>query len=301
MSIALAHDEACMSNPDQTQRFLFDNTHIRGEITGLQRSYHDVLTKHNYPEPVRLLLGEFMAAVALLSDTLKFDGTLSLQVRGAGQVRMLMAECRDNRALRAIAQYNDDFSADQALLGNGQLAITIEPKNGKRYQGIVSINDGDHSLSHALEDYFRQSEQIRTRVWLFADAQIATGLLLQAMPHSASEGSLEVDDDAWNRVVHLAETLTPEEMLTLDNTTVLQRLFHEEEVRVYEARSLEFECTCTRERCANAILMLGEEEAQGVVAEQGEIRSDCQFCHQHYRFGPEDVTELFESYKQQLN
>lgn len=290
-----------MSNPDQTQRFLFDHTHIRGEITGLQRSYQDVLAKHNYPEPVRLLLGEFMAAVALLSDTLKFDGTLSLQVRGAGQVRMLMAECRDNRALRAIAQYNDDFSADQALLGNGQLAITIEPKNGKRYQGIVSINDGDHSLSHALEDYFRQSEQIRTRVWLFADTQIATGLLLQAMPHSASEGSMEVDDDAWNRVVHLAETLTADEMLRLDNTTVLQRLFHEEEVRVYEARPLEFECTCTRERCANAILMLGEEEAQAVVAEQGEIHSDCQFCHQHYRFAPEDVTELFESYKQQLN
>lgn len=290
-----------MSNPDQTQRFLFDNTHIRGEITGLQRSYQEVLAKHNYPEPVRLLLGEFMAAVALLSDTLKFDGTLSLQVRGAGQVRMLMAECRDNRALRAIAQYNDDFSTDQALLGNGQLAITIEPKNGKRYQGIVSINDGDRSLSQALEDYFRQSEQIRTRVWLFADQQVATGLLLQAMPHSASEGSLEVDDDAWNRVVHLAETLTAGEMLALDNTTVLQRLFHEEDVRVYEARPLAFECTCTRERCANAILMLGEEEAKSVVAEQGEIRSDCQFCHQHYRFAADDVTALFESYRQQLN
>jgi molecular chaperone Hsp33 len=248
-----------------------------------------------------LLLGEFLAAVALLSDTLKFDGTLSLQVRGAGQVRMLMAECRDNRALRAIAQYNDDFSPEQELLGNGQLAITIEPKNGKRYQGIVSINDGEHSLSQALEDYFRQSEQIRTRVWLYADSHVATGLLLQAMPHSASEGSLEVDDEAWSRVTHLADTITAEEMLTLDNTTVLQRLFHEETVRVYEERPLMFECTCTRERCANAILLLGEEEAHAVVAEQGEIRSDCQFCHQHYRFDRDDVTALFESYRQQLN
>jgi molecular chaperone Hsp33 len=290
-----------MSNPDQTQRFLFDNTHVRGEITGLQRSYQEVLSKHNYPEPVQLLLGEFLAAVALLSDTLKFDGTLSLQVRGAGQVRMLMAECRDNRALRAIAQYNDDFSPEQELLGNGQLAITIEPKNGKRYQGIVSINDGEHSLSQALEDYFRQSEQIRTRVWLYADPHVATGLLLQAMPHSASEGSLEVDDEAWNRVTHLAETITAAEMLTLDNNTVLQRLFHEETVRVYEQRPLMFECTCTRERCANAILLLGEEEAHAVIAEQGEIRSDCQFCHQHYRFDRDDVTALFESYRQQLN
>jgi molecular chaperone Hsp33 len=290
-----------MSNPDQTQRFLFDQTNIRGEITGLQRSYQEVLSRHNYPEPVRLLLGEFLAAVALLSDTLKFDGTLSLQVRGAGQVRMLMAECRDNHALRAIAQYHDDFSPDQPLLGNGQLAITIEPKNGKSYQGIVSINDADLSLSHALQDYFRQSEQIRTRVWLYADPQLATGMLLQAMPHSASEGSLEIDDDAWNRVTHLAETITAEEMLALDNTTILRRLFHEEEVRVYEERSLVFECTCTRERCATAILMLGEEEAMSVVAEQGDVHSDCQFCHQQYRFSADDITELFDSYKQRLN
>ena len=289
-----------MSNPDQTQRFLFDDTPLRGEITGLQQSYRDVLDKHNYPEPVRHLLGQFMAAVALLSDTLKFEGTLSLHVRGAGQVRMLMAECRDHQALRAIAQYTDDFSPNDPLLGQGQLAITIEPKRGKRYQGIVPIDD-DHTLARALEGYFRQSEQIRTRIWLEADDRSAAGMLVQAMPVSASEGSLEIkDDDAWDRVTHLADTLTPEELLGLDNETILHRLFHEEKVRLFPQRSLRFECTCSRERCGEAILTLGYEEASQIVAEEGAIHSDCQFCHEHYRFEQDDVDALFEQQRQRL-
>ena len=291
-----------MSNPDQTQRFLFEHTHIRGELTGLHHSYQEVLSKHNYPEPVKQLLGEFMAAVALLSDTLKFRGTLSLQVRGAGQVRMLMAECRNHEALRAIAQYNDDFSPDAAMLGKGQMAITIEPENGKRYQGVVSIDDDQHRLNRALEDYFRQSEQIRTRVWLAADGHQAAGLLLQAMPQSASEGSLELkDDDAWDRVVHLADTLTESEMLSLDNSTLLFRLFHEEDVRVFPERELRFECTCNRERCGNAILTLGQQEAEQIVAEEGYIHSDCQFCHEQYRFDQADIEALFADNRHRMN
>lgn len=291
-----------MSSPDQTQRFLFDQSQIRGEITGLSQSYLDVLDKHNYPEPVQRLLGEFMAAVALLSDTLKFEGRLSLQVRGAGQVRMLMAECRNHEAVRAIAQYTDDFSDQAPLLGQGQMAITIEPDQGKRYQGIVPIDDDDQSLSRAVEDYFRQSEQIRTRLWLAADGQRAGGVLIQAMPESASEGSLEnPDTDAWDRVTHLADTLTDEELLQLDNPTLLHRLFHEEQLRLFESHELRFECTCSRERCANAILTLGEEEALNVVAEEGVLHSDCQFCHQQYRFDRDDITALFADYRQNLN
>lgn len=291
-----------MSNPDQTQRFLFEQTHLRGEVTGLQQSYRDVLEKHNYPEPVQALLGQFMAAVALLSDTLKFEGTLSLQVRGNGQVRMLMAECRDHEALRAIAQYTDDFSANEPLLGAGQMAITIEPKQGKRYQGIVSIDDDEHTLPKALEAYFRQSEQIRTRIWLEADGRRAGGMLIQAMPVSASEGSLEIkDDDAWDRVTHLADTLTAEELLKLDNETLLHRLFHEEEVRLYPERPLKFECTCSRDRCASAILTLGQEEANHILSEEGMIHSDCQFCHQQYRFDQADVDALFAEQRQKLN
>jgi len=284
-----------MSSFDKTIRFLFENSHIRGELTQLDQSFQEILSKHNYPDSVQLLLGQFLAAAAMLSDTIKFDGTLSLQVKGGGQVRTLMAECRNNRALRAIAQYNDDFDDTGAILGEGQMAITIEPEKGQRYQGIVPINDGDLSLSAFFEDYFHQSEQIRTRIWLFADKKHAAGFMLQAMPQSASESSLDVhDDDSWDRVVHLGSTLKNEEILTLDAETVLHRLFHEETVRVYPPRDLEFECTCSEKRSANAIITLGVEEAVTIAREEGHIEINCQFCHERYAFSAEEVEELFK-------
>lgn len=284
-----------MSNPDQTQRFLFEHTPIRGEITGLEKSYQEVLSKHNYPKPVQRLLGEFMAAVSLLSDTLKFEGILSLQVRGAGQVRLLMAECRHNRAVRAIARYNDDFVEGEPMLGAGQMAITLEPEKGQRYQGITAIDDDTQTLNRALEDYFRQSEQIRTRIWLRADGERAAGVLIQAIPKSAEQKSLdEEDEETWNRVIHLAETLTADELLGLDNDTLLNRLFHEEEVRVFDQRALRFECTCSRERCGESILTLGREEALDIVEQEGALHSDCQFCHEQYWFNKDDVEALFK-------
>lgn len=285
-----------MSPFDQTLRFLFDQTPIRGELTQLDRSYQDVLNKHPYPDAVKRLLGEFMAATAMLSDTIKFDGTLSLQVRGAGQVRTLMAECRHNHALRAIAQYNDDYDDAGPVLGEGQMAITIEPDKGKRYQGIVSINDGELTLNRVLEDYFQQSEQIRTRIWLYADGQRSAGLLLQAMPESASASSLSADlSEDWERLVHLAQTLTTEEALSLPGNEVLHRLFHEETVRVFDPNHLVFKCTCSKERSADAVRTLGVDEAVSLAKEQGHIEIDCQFCHERYAFTPEDVTALFSA------
>ena len=288
---------------DRTLRFLFDNTPIRGELTQLRRAYQEVLSKHNYPSAVQILLGEFMAAVAMLSDTIKFDGTLSLQVKGAGQVRTLMAECRDARLLRAIAQYNDDFVETGTLLGEGQLAITIDPQKGQRYQGIVSINDSKLALSRVLEDYFLQSEQIRTRIWLFADGSAAAGLMLQALPESATQSSLMIlDDEDWERTVHLADTTTAQEILSLPAEELLHRLYHEETVRIFEPRSLQFECTCNRERSANAIMTLGAEEAFQLVQERGAIEIDCQFCHERYLFNEQAIAELFgQSSKEHLN
>lgn len=283
-----------MSQFDQTLRFLFDKTPIRGELTQLRQAYQDVLKKHPYPEPVKKILGEFMAAAAMLSDTLKFDGTFSLQVRGAGQVRTLMAECRNNRALRAIAQYNDDYEDSGPVLGEGQMAITIEPDQGKRYQGVVTINDRDLTLNRVLEDYFRQSEQIRTRIWLFADDKTSAGLLLQAMPESASTSSLNSEHlEDWERVIHLAETLTTDEALSLPADNLLHRLFHEETVRVFEPRELMFECTCSAERCANAIITLGAEEAISLARENGHIGIDCQFCRERYAFSLPEVEAMF--------
>jgi len=282
---------------DNTTRFLFADSAVRGELTQLDRSVSEVLSKHHYPAAIQPLLGEFMAAAAMLSDTIKFEGTLSLQVRGSGQVRSLMAECRDNRALRALAQYNDDFDDRGPILGEGQMAITIEPKQGHRYQGVVEINDSDLGLAQVLEGYFQRSEQIRTRIWLFADQHKAGGLMLQAMPQSASESSLtggdDEDDDSWSRLVILASTLKPEENFGLEAETVLHRLFHEEPVRLYPPRPLEFECTCSADRSGNAIITLGAPEALALIEELGHIDIDCQFCHERYVFGAEDVQRLF--------
>ncbi len=285
-----------MSLFDHTTRFLFEESNVRGEFTQLDHSLKEVLSKHNYPLAIKALLGEFMAAAAMLSDTIKFNGTLSLQVKGAGQVRTLMAECRNNSALRAIAQYNDDFTEDGPILGEGQMAITIEPEKGQRYQGIVRINDGDLTLANVLEDYFLQSEQIRTRIWLFSNEETAAGMLLQSMPKSASESSLDGsdEDDSWDRLTHLAGTLKSEEVASLDTQTILHRLFHEETVRVYPARDLKFECTCSDERSQNAITILGREEAMSLIAEVGHIDIDCQFCHSRYVYTAEQVEAMFK-------
>ncbi|MFY0664283.1 MAG: Hsp33 family molecular chaperone HslO [Natronospirillum sp.] len=288
-----------MSNPDQRQRLMFDDLAIRGELVGLSQTYQDVLKQHPYPKPLQRLLGEFMAAVTLLSNTLKFEGILSLQARGAGQARLVMAEIQNQEQLRAIAQYNDDFVDSGSMLGEGTLAITIDPKVGKRYQGIVSLRD--HGLAAALEDYFLQSEQIRTRIWLSADGQRASGLLLQALPGSASQSSLEADADGWDRVTQLAATITDDELLHLDNESMLYRLFHEETVRTYPPTDLWFQCTCSRERSANAVYSLGLDSAREVIEQDGVIQVDCQFCHAKYHFTHDDVEQLFVDANKHLN
>lgn len=288
-----------MSNPDQRQRLLFDDLAIRGELVGLEQAYQDVLKQHPYPKPLQTLLGEFMAAVTLLSSTLKFEGILSLQARGSGQARLVMAEIQNQEQLRAIAQYNDDFIDSGALLGEGTLAITIDPKVGKRYQGIVTLRD--HGLAQALEDYFLQSEQIRTRIWLSANGQRAAGLLLQALPGSASDSSLQVDADGWDRVTQLAATITDDELLQVDNDALLYRLFHEETVRTYPPADLWFQCTCSRERSANAVYSLGLESARELITQEGLIQVDCQFCHAKYSFNEADVEQLFADANKQLN
>lgn len=290
-----------MSNTDQIQRFLFEQSNIRGELAGLDHTYREVLTKHNYPKPVQELLGQFMVAAALLANTLKFDGTLILQVKGNGQVRTLMAECDHKNKLRAIARYNDDYDENGTALGDGQLAITLDPDKGQRYQGIVSFSDSE-GLAKALEGYFLQSEQINTKIWLDAGEHRAAGLMLQSMPYSAEESSLSVDDDIWDRVTTLASTLTKDEILNLENQEILTRLFHEEQVRLFEAEELQFYCSCSRERSAKAITHIGQEEARSLLHEMGGVLSvDCQFCHQHYEFNEADISELFAQQGQPLN
>ncbi|PRY66392.1 molecular chaperone Hsp33 [Vreelandella songnenensis] len=279
---------------DQIQRFMFDHTNVRGEIVTLSTAYHEVLSRHAYPGAVNELLGELLAAVALLTDTVKLDGTLSIEVRGQGVLSLLMAESNPGGELRAIARIAEDshLPSEQAsfreLVGEGQIVITLDPKDGNRYQGIVAL---DHeTLSGCLEAYFSQSEQLPTRLWLAADGERAGGLLLQRLP----EESQNQDVDAWERSVHLAETIKPEEILGLEQREVLYRLYHEETVRVFEPKALRFGCTCSRERMAGALLTLGADELRDILQEQGAIDTQCHFCHTKYHYTAVDIEAMLD-------
>lgn len=278
-----------MSNPDQIQRFIFENADLRGVLVGLEHSYHEALARHDYPPAVQSLLGEMLAAVGLLSSTLKFEGRLSLQAVGDGPVRLVMAECNHQRDLRGIARWNDELADEQGmqqLLGKGQLAITIEPDQGKRYQGIVPMDS--EQLAQCLEQYFEQSEQLATRIQLSADDQRAAGFMLQALPGNKSTG-----DEDWQRITLLGETLSNDELLGLDNEPLLFRLFHEEQVRLYPPERLRFNCDCSRSRSLSALLTVPRQELDAIIAEQGVVEMGCQFCNEQYRFDAVDIGALF--------
>ncbi|MNJ15583.1 33 kDa chaperonin [compost metagenome] len=284
-----------MSDTDYTQRFIFDERDVRGELVALEHSYAEVLAKHDYPLPVQQLLGEFMAAAALLVGTLKFDGLLILQARSEGPVPLLMIECSSERDIRGLARYNAEDIRDGAtladLMPSGVLAMTVDPTQGQRYQGIVDL-DGE-TLSECFTNYFVMSQQVNTKFWLNADGKHARGLLLQQLP-ADREKDEEERAVSWQHVTALASTLTAEELLGLNNETVLHRLYHEEAVRLFDIQSLRFHCSCSRERSGNALVSLGLEDAKQLAAEHGgSVEVDCQFCNQSYKFDAADIEQLF--------
>lgn len=277
---------------DSHQRFHFRDSAVRGQLCRLTSAHHAVMDRHDYPPAVRDLLGEMMAAVVLMSGSLKFAGSFILQVQGDGPVSLLMAECNDRGDLRAIAQYEpDDLPAGTpdwtALTGNGQLIMTIDPDDGERYQGIVALEGA--RLADALGHYFAQSEQLPTRFYLGADADGAGGLMLQVMP-GHDQGS---DSDLWPRVNNLAATVKTGELTGLDAEQLLFRLYHEEVVELMPGRPVRFQCSCSRERSASALRSLGADELHALLAEQsGTLLVDCQFCRQQYRFDTIDVEAI---------
>lgn len=280
-----------MSNSDQIQRILFDEIDVRGVVARVEDSYQAVLDRAEYPPVLQQVLGEMLAAVSLLSSNLKFEGRLMLQAAGEGAVRVLMAECRNHRDLRAIARYDGEIADDVAfneLLVNGRLALTIEPDNGTRYQGVVPLEKP--TLAACLQDYFRQSEQLSTSIQLASDGKRAAGLLLQVLP-AAGTG-----DEDWQRINTLASTLKDKELLDLDNETMLYRLFHEEQCRLYDPDTLRFHCDCSRSRSAEALKMMTEEELLQLAEEhEGVIEAGCHFCNEVYRFDTADIRALFHS------
>lgn len=284
-----------MISNDLLHRFMFDDRDIRGEIVTLGSSYREILSHNNHPVAVQRLLGEFAAAVALLSSTLKLDGVVTLQARGEGALSLVMAECSNHHDVRAIVRPAPDADTDidaatlPDLLGDGVLAITLEPAKGKRYQGVVPL-DAD-TLAGCLEHYFRQSEQLATRFWLAADNDAASGLMLQELPQQLA-ASDEDNADQWRTALALADTVSDDELLRIDHRQLLYRLFHEQPLRLFEPASLRFACSCSRERSAQALLSLGRDDVEQLLVETGEITIDCQFCSQLYRYNAADIRTL---------
>ncbi|ARS51725.1 Hsp33 family molecular chaperone HslO [Kushneria konosiri] len=285
---------------DHIQRFIFDDTNVRGELVKADTTCQDITGRHNYPEVVNRQLGEMLAAVALLTATIKLDGVLTLEVKGNGPVSLLMAESNpghDERGqqLRAIARLDEnqplpeEDASLQTLMGEGHIVMTLDPREGKRYQGIVAMEA--QTLAQCLESYFEHSEQLPSRLWLSASTEQAAGLMLQKLPE---DESLK-DIDAWPRLNMLADTLKPEELLELPAREVLVRLFHEEQIRVFDPDPIGFGCTCSRERFASALHQLGSDELRSVVEEQGKLSTNCHFCNTDYTFSAADIEALIES------
>ena len=279
---------------DQLHRFTVDNTDIRGVIVTLDQCLSNMPAMSTYPAIIQALLGEFMAATSLLSSTLKFDGILTLQARGNGDLPIIMGEVSHQKKLRGIAQVAQDkpLSEDRnlvSLLGEGVLSITIDPDKGERYQGIVPL-EGDQ-LSTCLEGYFHHSEQLPTRIWLASDGKTASGLLIQSLPQQLA--SAEHNQNTWETLVHLANTITQQELLELNHATLLTRLFHEVGVRLYDPEPLSLGCSCSKERCSNTLKHAGQEELQAILLEDGQISVDCHFCGFQYIYNQSDIDALF--------
>jgi molecular chaperone Hsp33 len=289
-------------NLDTLHRFIFENTPVRGNIVNLTNTFQLALNKQQLPAGLKRALGELMAASALLTATLKMNGSLVLQIQSKGALKLLVVECTSDFGIRATAKWNGEISDEQNLfdlIEHGQFVITLDPKDGgQTYQGIVPIEGDD--ISTILENYMLRSEQIDTKIWLASDGKSAAGMLLQKLPDtmnqvSKSEESAEHDVDAWNRVGHLADTITNEELLHLDTETLLHRLFHEEDVRLFEASNTKFFCSCTRTSVANMLRMLGNDEISSILEEQGKIEVNCDFCNTHYQFDKVDAAQLMVS------
>lgn len=289
---------------DTLQKFLFENASVRGELIELSETWQQVQTRKEYPAPVRTLLGEMLAAAALLSANLKFNGMIVMQMHGDGPVRLLVVECDSELQLRATAKLapdaviDDDATLPQLVNvhGNGRFAITLDPKDklpGQQpYQGIVPL-DGD-SVAVVIENYMLRSEQLDTRLWLAADRDVSRGLLLQKLPKEGGTGAPLADDaETWNHAVTLASTLRREELLSTDISTLMHRLFWQETIRLFEPSHPGFRCSCTREKVGNMLRMLGQQEVESALAELGELAIDCDFCGQHYAFDKVDCTQLF--------
>ena len=279
-------------NSDNLYRFLFQQRNVRGEMVQLSSSLDQMLLHHSYPQPVKQLLAELVAATSLLTATLKFEGDIAVQIQGDGPVRFAAVNGTDQQQFRAVVRMQAEItgSSFRDLIGEGYLLVTITPKQGERYQGIIPLS-GD-SLTTTLEAYFAQSEQLPTRLYLYTDLQPehcrAAGFMLQVLPVEQQKAKADFDD-----LVMLSDTLTQAEIFDLPAEQLLYRLFHQEQVELFSPQQVSFVCGCSREKCSSAIVSLGRDVINEHIAE-GKLDISCEYCNKTYHFSPDDLTQMLQ-------
>ncbi|MDD9176667.1 MULTISPECIES: Hsp33 family molecular chaperone HslO [Aliivibrio] len=274
-------------------RYLFEDLSVRGELVQLDDAYQQIISSKEYPKPVQNLLGELLVATTLLTATLKFEGSITLQLQGDGPVSLAVINGDNNQKVRGVARFNGDIAEDATLhqlMGKGYLVITITPKDGERYQGVVAL-EGEN-LAQCFEGYFERSEQLKTRLWLrlgeFEGKPHAAGMLLQVMP----DGTGSADD--FEHLEQLTDTIKNEELFGLEGEEVLYRLYNQDKVQLFEPQQVEFFCGCSRERSGGAIITIEKAEVDDIIKTEGKISLHCDYCGTSYDFDSIDVANLFE-------
>jgi molecular chaperone Hsp33 len=291
-----------MSDSDRVRRFVLERHPIRGHAVRLARTWLDLREHQGYPPAVQRLLGEAVGAVVLLAATLKFDGTLTLQLQGKGLVNLLVAQCTHDFKVRGMARHDPVALIEggeagfRSLTGEGQIIVTVEATDrASSYQGVVPITG--NSLAESLEAYFVQSEQLPTRVLLAATPGIVSGMLVQRLPGEGGKQSVDPAAlaAAWMKADHAMAALSGGELLEDDIEGRLVKMFGVDEVRIFGGQEVRHECRCSRERVANVLRSLGADEVRSVIAEQGACTVTCEFCQKPYKFDSIDVEQLFST------
>lgn len=284
---------------DTLQRFIFEKAPVRGEYIHLQESFQTIVNQHAYPPALRQLLGEALCVAGLLSAIIKFNGRLTVQFRGKGKLKLLLAQCDNHFHLRGLAKWDGEMSYEDLMeaFNDGVLVIMLDAgPNKNRYQGMVAWRG--NSLVESIEGYFRESEQLATKIWLSVSDTSAVGFLLQVVP-ATSGGVVGIEKDIinphWDRITKLTSHLYPVDLLSMDCQSILRMLYPEEEIRLFPSVSVSFGCTCSRKRGADAILVLGREEAEAELKDKQSIVVTCDFCNKEYIFDRVDVAKIFEN------
>lgn len=283
---------------DIISRFMFDSHSVRGELVQLNSTFKNAMNGHDYPEIIQCLLGEMLAACSMLTATLKFEGEISLQIQSEGYVKYAVVHATHKQQLKAVARYDDGSDIADTTFRNlfkkGYLVITITPSEGERYQGITSLDQD--SLAMCLENYFYQSEQLPTKLLLFTSSEFeqrlnCAGLMLQVLPKS-SESSMATEQMTMEHLEVLANTVTKEEIFSLDCQTILYRLFNQENVRLLSTQPVAYVCDCSKARTAQALQSIDEEQLIDILKEDGRIVMSCHYCNSEYIFDEVDIKHI---------